>query len=226
MKSIHRLMVTSSTYRMRSTEADPKNSNLAVDGDNRYLWRMNPRRMEAETVRDSLLQVAGQLDSTMIGGPELDETRDQDSYRRSVYFRHSSESQVVFLKLFDAATPEECYERNQSIVPQQALALANSRLSYNLARLLTRRLRPKATSPETFIATAVETVLGRRPSAGELVESKKFLLEQAQFYRQPGTVKVSPQTDGEVPPEADPDLRAQESLVHVLFNRNEFVTIR
>jgi len=226
MKSIHRLMVTSSTYRMNSEAADPKSSNLTVDGENRYLWRMNPRRMEAEALRDSLLQVAGQLDTSVAGGPELDETRDQDSYRRSVYFRHSSESQVVFLKLFDAATPEECYERNQSIVPQQALALANSRLSYNLARLLARRLRSKATSPETFIATAVETVLGRPPSASELTESKKFLLEQAQFYRRPGTVKASPHKEGEIPPEADPDLRAQESFAHVLFNRNEFVTIR
>jgi mono/diheme cytochrome c family protein len=227
MKSIHRLMVTSSTYRMRSSTADPKNSNLAVDADNRYLWRMNSRRIEAEAVRDSLLQVAGQLDTTLMGGPELDETRDQDFYRRSIYFRHSSESQVVFLKLFDAATPEECYERNESIVPQQALALANSRLSYNLARVLTHRLTSRANSPDAFIATAFETVLGRPPSATELTESKQFLTEQAQFYRQPGTVTPPPlRKEGDAPPATDPDLRAEESFVHVLFNRNEFVTIR
>jgi len=225
MKAIHRLMVTSSTYRMQSATADLKNSNLAIDPENRNFWRTNSRRMEAEVVRDSVLQVSGRLD-TMMGGAELDETRDQDSYRRSVYFRHSSESQAVFLKLFDAATPDECYERNESIVPQQALALSNSRLSYNLARLLTRDLTKKASSPTGFIGAAFERVLGRPPTATELAESHKFLAEQAQLYRRSEMTQPGQPKEGRVAPATDPDSRAQESFVHVLFNRNEFVTIR
>jgi len=225
MKAIHRLMVTSSSYRMRSFTADPKNSNLAVDGGNLYLWRMNSRRMEAEAVRDSMLWISGQLDTTM-GGPELEETRDQSVYRRSLYFRHSSESQVVFLKLFDAAGPDECYERDESIIPQQALALANSRLGYNLARLLTQRLKAAGSgSQKGFIAIAFETVLGRAPSTAELAESESFLKEQAKLYRSEKT-KAVPLKEGDVAPAADPDSRAYESFVHVLFNRNEFVTVR
>jgi len=66
MKKMHRLMVTSSAYRMESS-ADA--SDAEIDKDNRYLWRMNSRRMEAEAIRDSILQVAGVLDPAM-GGPE------------------------------------------------------------------------------------------------------------------------------------------------------------
>ena len=66
MKHLHRLMVTSQTYRLSSSNAGHQ-ANRALDADNRFLWRMNPRRMEAELVRDSLLHVAGQLDQTLGG---------------------------------------------------------------------------------------------------------------------------------------------------------------
>src|SRR5262249_22372212 len=68
MKSVHRLMVTSSAYRMESTT---DTANAGIDEDNRWLWRMNARRMEAEIIRDSVLAVAGRLDRTF-GGAELD----------------------------------------------------------------------------------------------------------------------------------------------------------
>jgi hypothetical protein len=81
LKAMQRLMVTSSTYRMRSTSAETRNA--TIDPENKYLWRMNPRRMEAEVVRDSILAVSGQLDPQM-GGPEIDETRGFESRRRSI----------------------------------------------------------------------------------------------------------------------------------------------
>src|SRR5207249_1645452 len=95
--------------------------------DNRYLWRMNTRRMEAEVVRDSVLYVAGQLDLTM-GGPELDHNLGLTTKRRSLYYRHAAEKQMEFLLIFDAASVNECYRRAESVVPQQALAMANSSL--------------------------------------------------------------------------------------------------
>src|SRR5205814_6776470 len=67
MKALHRLIVTSSAYRVAST---PDTAALAVDRDNKYLWRMAPRRVEAEVVRDSLFYVAGRLDLTR-GGPDI-----------------------------------------------------------------------------------------------------------------------------------------------------------
>src|SRR5947199_8051297 len=100
---------------------------------------MTPRRMEAEVVRDSLLAVAGQLDPTL-GGPILDEKLGQTSRRRSVYFRFNTEYKMLFLDQFDPASPTECYERRESVLPQQALALANSALALNQSRLLAKRL--------------------------------------------------------------------------------------
>src|SRR5207237_3617202 len=103
MKHLHRLIVTSSAYRMDSrSDAD----NLARDMDNRYLWRMNIRRTEAEVVRDSVLYLAGSLDLTR-GGPEVDHRQGLTVPRRSLYFRHAPEKQMEFLELFDAASMVE-----------------------------------------------------------------------------------------------------------------------
>ena len=71
MKPIHRLIVTSACYRMESTAGGPDDPNLARDPANVFYWRMNPKRMEAEAVRDNVLHVAGSLDQNM-GGPDLD----------------------------------------------------------------------------------------------------------------------------------------------------------
>ena len=79
MKPIHRMIVLSSAYRMDSSNAGDDEMNSAIDPNNRYLWRMNSRRMEAEVVRDSVLSVTGALDLTR-GGPELPDT---DGRRRT-----------------------------------------------------------------------------------------------------------------------------------------------
>src|SRR5207244_12933257 len=87
------------------------------DGEIRYDWRLNPRRMEAEIVRDSILRLSGQLDTTM-GGPDIDESKGDQTPRRSLYFRHTPDSQVQLLKLFDQPDPTDCYTRVESIIPQ------------------------------------------------------------------------------------------------------------
>lgn len=230
MKAIHRLMVTSNSYRLQSSARDPEYLAGKTDPENLLLWRMNPRRMEAEAVRDSLLSLTGQLDTTM-GGPELDETQAEQIYRRSLYFRHTPDSQATFLKLFNAPDPTDCYKREESVVPQQALALANSKLSRTQARLLTRALlarQPANRDQSTFVRSAFETVLGRLPSAKELTESRSFLRDQALLYRNPEKLTPVPAagTASDVPPAEEPDVRARENLVHVLFNHNDFVTIR
>ena len=106
---------------------------------------MNIRRMEAEAVRDSVLTMAGKLDTTM-GGPEIDETKGDEIFRRSIYFRHAPDLQMDMLKVFDVASPNECFQRSESIVPQQALALANSKLSFTMSRLLAQQLSPTASN--------------------------------------------------------------------------------
>ena len=83
LKKLHRLLVTSATYRMDST---PDPAALAADSENKFLWRMAPRRLEAEAVRDSTLYVCGRLDPSG-DGPELDHLQGLASRRRSLSSR-------------------------------------------------------------------------------------------------------------------------------------------
>jgi hypothetical protein len=129
--------------------------------------------MEAEVVRDSILYLSGQLDPTM-GGPEIDESQGFESRRRSIYFQHSPDAQMEFLKLFDAPNPAECYMRNESVVPQQALALANSPISAEQARLLAKNIGFDS-DPAAFVKAAFETVLGRLPTKEEQSIGERFL---------------------------------------------------
>ena len=227
MKHIHRLMVTSSAYRMQSWPSRKDHPNLTEDRENRYLWRMNQRRMEAEVVRDSILAVAGELDPT-VGGPELDHHTGQRSRRRSLYFTHTPNENMPFLKLFDLADAEGCYRRYESIVPQQALALSNSEMSFSHSHLLARKISDKVgQNAKHFVERVFERVLGRDPSRGELEASLKFLGQQTALLVNPQELtQFESGSSGELPPSTDPSLRAREGLVHVLFNRNEFVTIR
>jgi len=197
LRKLHRLLVTSAAYR-RDSAADA--AGLAKDPENRLLWRMNVRRMESEAVRDGVLYLSGSLDPTR-GGPELDQESALTTFRRSLYYRHAPEKQAEFLRLFDAANMNECYERSESIIPQQALALANSVLVETQAKALAARLGKEAPADEAFIDAAFATVLGRKPTPSERAECGPFLREA-------------------------PGVRGRESLIHVLFNHNDFVTIR
>lgn len=236
MKHLHRLIVTSSTYRTSSDRGlDPET--LARDPENRWYARSAPRRMEAEVVRDSILLVAGQLDPTL-GGPPIE--NDQESRRRSLYFAIHPEGggHPQLLELFDAPDPCDCYKRTESLVPQQALALANGPLAQNGSRHAARRMWAQATqqsSPEQspaagrteFITAAFEAVLSREPSAAEAAACAAFLeKQQALFAAEIPASSPTANKGNAIPPAADPALRAAENLVHVLFNHNEFITIR
>jgi len=240
MKPIHRLIVTSALYRMESTSDGPNDPNRARDPMNAYYWRMNPKRMEAEAVRDNVLRVAGNLDSTL-GGPDLDPEAGLKTPRRSLYFRHTKEKRVMFLRLFDSANVGSCYRRSESVVPQQALALANSSLCLDQARLLAGRLtneqaaartsspcRANSEGPDAaFVRAAFECVLGRSPTPQERAACEGYLIEQAK--RLSDRSRLTPFTAGprsSTLPAADPAQRAREDLVHVLLNHNDFVTIR
>jgi hypothetical protein len=211
LKALHRLIVSSSGYRMRSTGETASEANLAGDPVNRYYWRMNPRRMEAEAVRDNVLAAAGSLEFGM-GGPDLDPETGQTSGRRSLYFRHANEKRVTFLKMFDSPNVTSCYRRSESVVPQQALALANSKLALEQAKRLAASLEKEANmsanghsaTNDRFIDAAFARVLGREPTREEHGECSRFLAAQARL----------------------PAGRARADLVHVLFNHNDFVTVR
>ena len=210
MKAMHRLIVTSTTYRMAST---PDVANAKIDPDNRFLWRMSSRRLEAEAVRDNLLFVSGQLDMTR-GGLEIDNKLGLTSRRRSLYLRTAAEKEVEFLQIFDSANVGECYERKQTVKPQQALALANSELAINQARALAKDLAA-ATAPDAFIRAAYRRTLAREPRPDEISICREFLKKA-----EPVDTKTTPAAT------AIQIQRARENLALVLLNHNDFVTVR
>ena len=231
MKHLHRLLVTSQTYRMVSSDGGLENPNRKLDRDNVYLWRMNSRRMEAEVVRDSILAISGSLDRTR-GGSEIDEKKGQDVFRRSMYFRNTPNEKMPFLEIFDVANPNACYRRIESVVPHQALALGNSSLSLGQSRLLAESLSSEIgkTADEStnrmFITTAFEQILSRLPARSEIAACEAFLTKHAALVQQQKR-KAFPASGKAVrAASSDPHQRARENLVHVLFSHNDFVTIR
>jgi hypothetical protein len=162
-----------------------------------------------------------------LGGPDLDPETGLTSPRRSLYFRHAKEKRVTFLRLFDSSNVQSCYRRSESIVPQQALALANSPLSFAQARRLAGTLAASRPDDWTFVAAAFVRVLGRDPTPEERSECLAFLAGRAK--QRADRPKLTPFPAGPppaVPPSNDPARRARESLIHVLINHNDFVTIR
>jgi len=215
MKHLHRLIVQSSAYRMSSSTVGSA-ANLAQDRDNRYGWRRSPMRLESQVVRDSILWLAGTLDLTR-GGPAVPPAAQADSARRSLYFFHSNNDRDLFLTTFDEASVNECYARDQSIIPQQALALSNSRLVLDASRQIAKRLsQPSATegpspSDAEFVRKAYYLMLGIRVTDDEIGVSTKAL---EAWRKLPATA-----TDGAVD-------RAREYFVWALFNHGDFVTVR
>ena len=220
-KDLHRLIVTSHAYRMQSKGAE--SPNVKLDADNVFLWRFPTNRLEAEVVRDSLLAVAGELDST-VGGPEIPQDQGLVSRRRSLYFAHHGEARMEFLDIFDAANPCDAYRRTASVLPQQALAMTNSELALTMSRALAKKLTGEK-SDDAFVRAAFEQVLTRRPREAELSASLKFLLRQRELF-QAHTSELKPDPKQPAGPSVDPALRARENLVLALFNHTDFVTVR
>ena len=213
MKHLHQLMVTSRTYQLRSSAVAAEAATRNADPQNESFWRRTPQRMESQVVRDSLLHLAGVLDNT-IGGPAIAPDKEGEIFRRSLYFTHSRDKRGAFVSMFDDADVVLCYRRVESIVPQQALALANSKLALSMARRIASRLQEKLASSgdKVFIKAAFETVLQVQPSPEEVAACQEMLEKSVAVL----TSKRHPQ----------PAVRARENLVQVLVNHNNFVTIR
>ena len=232
LKHLHRRIVLSEAYGMASTYAGvsvrgfegpnspspspspplPLSPSHATDPENKFYWRMNPQRMDANVLRDSLLHLAGTLD-LKLGGPTIDPKR-EDTLRRSFYFTQSPEDLNKFLEMFDNANTKECYRRDESILPQQALALANSRLASTAAAKVAERLVQDAASApdDAFIRTTFTTLLATVPTPAEHALCAESL---AQFLAAAKERKS-----------AQPEAKARAALVHALLNHNDFITIR
>ncbi|MBI3881450.1 MAG: DUF1549 domain-containing protein [Verrucomicrobia bacterium] len=205
LKKLHKLIVTSATYRQTSVAADvrrltsnPKpetrnskpsqsllTSAATIDGDNRLLWRMNRRKLDAEAIRDSVLFVSGKLDLKM-GGPafqdfvvthpehsphyeyQLHDPEDPKSHRRSIY-RFIVRSQLQpFMTTLDCADPSMLVDRrNESLSPLQALALLNNGLMVVMPKHFAAKLDARGGELGTKVERAFYEATGRNPAADE-----------------------------------------------------------
>lgn len=235
VKSIHRLILNSNTYRQVSTwgaerEAQSANTALrasrsalhaAADPDNRLLWHFPLRRLDAEVLRDTLLSVSGELDrrsggayvpTTRAGdGDVLVDEKHEGAKRRSVYLQQRRTQVLTLLELFDApAIISNCSFRNTSTVPLQSLALLNSEFARLRAAAFARRLDLEAgRASEQRLQWAAKLAYSR-PLGGEETEAaKRFLAEQKLLY--------SSQKDGEQ--------RAWTDLCQMILASNAFLYV-
>lgn len=229
LKAIHRLIVTSATYRQAS--APGRNPSMAkaltADAGNKFLWHARVKRREAEAIRDAVLQASGQLNLRMGGAsncPQLPtavmdnkyawdaDQRPCDRNRRSIYVLAKRNFAYPLFAAFDQPDRiNSCPVRPTTVTAPQALAMLNGELTLTQARHLASVLTAehgRAIVP--LIRTAYLRVFSRQPDAQEVAAAEKFLRHQAELS---GTRKPSALTDAVV------------DFCHALLNSAEFLNI-
>jgi hypothetical protein len=215
IKAMHRLMLTSDTYKQSTRHADWK-AYTETDGDNRLLWRANWSRLEAEVLRDSLLSLSGRLNPEA-GGPGMffdvsDEvakgfqmfkwypSEEKQQLRRSIYAFQRRSLAMPMLEVFDAANmSESCSRRSSTTVAPQALTLLNGAMTATESEHFAARVIELAgPAMERQVDRAFQIVLARAAKPAEVAEARKLY-------------------DGRAPKEA------LARLATVLFNLNEFL---
>jgi hypothetical protein len=176
VKRLHRAILLSAAYQQSSLDRSTDEPRLAeVDPTNRLLWRMNPRRLEFESMRDATLAVAGRLDP-VLGGRPVD-LFGADSPRRTVYgFVNRNDLPGVW-RSFDFPSPDvSIAERPETTVPQQTLFGMNSPFVVGQAKALAARPEvARAATPKEKVAALYRTALQRDPTDAELRDATAFL---------------------------------------------------
>jgi hypothetical protein len=206
LKPLHRLIMTSAAYRQASVGATQFDVAMAKDPDNRLLWRMTPRRLDAEQVRDAMLAVTGELENESCGPPA-----DASSPRRSVYLKVVRNKPERLLEAFDS--PESfcsVASRNSTTTVTQSLLMMNGAWPLKRATAFADRVRreAKASDASGQIEAAYRLAFARTPSEDERQRSLKFIA----------------QAESEAPAGAGLDVGLVD-LCHVLLSSNEFLYV-
>ncbi|MCF7787897.1 MAG: DUF1553 domain-containing protein [Prosthecobacter sp.] len=198
LKKLHKLIVMSDTYRQSSDKAEP------VDANNVFLSHQNRRKLDAESIRDSILAVSGKLDLSMGGASfqdfviekpqhsphyeyQLHDPEDPKSWRRSIYRFIVRSQQQPFMTTLDCADPSMRVEkRNESLSPLQALAMMNNGLVVSMAKHFAERVTKEEQGLEAQTRHAFVLALSRSPTADELAP----LLEYAKREGLENTCRV------------------------------------
>jgi hypothetical protein len=170
LKKLHREIMLTAAYGLSDDASD---RNYAEDPDNRLLWRYNRRRLDAESLRDSLLYVSGKLD-LQAGGPAV--RLDKENNRRTVYAYISRRQLDPMLALFDFPNPNSTSEqRLQTTVPLQKLFFMNSPFVIDQSTALAARVAANASSDDQRITATYRFVLQRDPTPEERRLAREFI---------------------------------------------------
>ena len=250
IKAMHRLMLTSNTYRQSLRHPRLKEFET-TDPENQYLWSMNTLRLEGEAIRDSILAVSGQLNPEREGPgffPEIDDellqragtwwesSSRKERSRRSIYMIQQRAFTHPFIRVFDGANANEmCAARQVTTVTPQAFALSNSKFVRDQSRFMAERIRKEA-GPDlkSQVERAFQLALQRPPTSFEERTILASLNAPRSQTREQPTPAPGPSATTLVssPPRQDhqPELAAQPEsglspaeLCLVLFNLNEFI---
>jgi len=225
-------MTLSTAYRQSSHDEERAaealfNDPRTLDPANELLWRMRLRRLDAETVRDSLLAVSGQLDSAA-GGPAVmiqaqpdgmvkiaDEklARKSDRWRRSIYLVTRRAYNLTLLTVFDQpAIATNCLRRETSAVPLQSLVMLNGSFLTEQAESLALRVEGSSgVSTEERINTLFRLALSRRPNNVEMSASRELLADQTRRVSSAGMTSAAAEH------------HALAQLCHTVLNTSEFL---
>jgi len=240
IKAMHRLIMSSTTYRQSS---DNRADAAQRDPDNRRLWRFPRQRLEGESIRDSALAVSGLLDRRMEGPsvfPELPSGMDTrggwrvpksegDHHRRSVYVFVRRNLRYPLFESFDMPdTHESCGRRNLTVNAGQALNLLNSSLSLQWAEHFAGRVYREARGPdrEARVNAAFELAFGRSPSSSEQTLARQFFASHTHIVEARWRERAPLSQPAGLNPTHDSeriDGAAMVDFCHMLLNANEFV---
>jgi hypothetical protein len=199
IKKMHKKILLSATYRQT---ADPKSNPLIVqkssvdpmkiDAANKLLWHANLRRLDFESIRDSMLLLSGKLDRAL-GGRAVNITDEPYSYRRTIYGFIDRDKLSEFQSQFDFADPNMANSiRGSTIVPQQALFFMNNPLAVEVARNVNARAEmAKATSDDERITQLYRIMYQRSPTVQERQIARDFVMRIAGYIDEPA-VQLSP----------------------------------
>jgi hypothetical protein len=180
LKPLHKQVMLSAVY-LQGTETDEVRAK--IEAENRLFWHRPRQRLEAEVIRDSILAVSGQLSPRMFGAGSLDEGMN----RRSIYFTVKRSKLIPWMVQFD--WPDSLQSlglRATTTVPPQALLMMNNAHVRNAALHFARALTQRAANPESWVALAYKTALGREPLDVEQREGVQFIEAQARSYEAEG----------------------------------------
>jgi Protein of unknown function (DUF1549)/Protein of unknown function (DUF1553)/Planctomycete cytochrome C len=260
LKRMHKLMMTSSAYRQVSGKSETEsNASMPtraneIDPDNRLIWHMPVRRLEAGAIRDSVLAVSGKLNIAMFGPPvpiKEDEvgqvivgvdttdsagrptgkeiTLNGAEFRRSLYVQVRRSKPLALLDTFDEPAMEpNCDARTTSTVAPQSLLLMNNELITTQARYLAERASRDANGEMTELVTRLwRLTFSREPTDTERADATAFVERQAEYFRANPIAEAKPaqKKANEPANSTDPQLRAISVLCQALLSANEFLYV-